>query len=395
MTTLTERITTFNAPLLPDMVVLKYKAMRQNAFRFFRGTCHLFYEDLWQAREHFPESPAVWSCGDLHLENFGSYKANDRQVYFDLNDFDEAMLAPLNWELARLLTSIHVAFAVLGLQRTTASDMAASFLNTYTRTLATGKAYCTDPRTAGGIVHTFLHNIRKRTETALISKITVPGSRKHRIQTDHSAHFGLEAALKNELLQHVTDLLKASRSWQRHYRAKDAAFRLAGTGSIGLKRYMLLLQHHKHKKAFLLTELKQARTSSLAPYNPVVQPEWTSDAARIITAKYRMQYTAPALLDTTEFRGETYVFQEMQPYEDKLRLEVLADNLKDLKTVLTDMAVLTASSHIRSSGISGSAINDTLTSYAADNRWHTPLLDYAEQYARQVQADYRSFLLLT
>lgn len=51
METIIDRIKKFNAPLIPDMVELKYKAMKQNAFRFFRGTCHLFYEDLQQVKK--------------------------------------------------------------------------------------------------------------------------------------------------------------------------------------------------------------------------------------------------------------------------------------------------------------------------------------------------------
>jgi|SRR6185437_7329905 len=76
--------------------------MRENLFRFIRGTAHLFYEDLAGAA-NFPGGPVSWIRGDLHLENFGSFRADNNQVYFDLNDFDEAILAPISWEIVRLL----------------------------------------------------------------------------------------------------------------------------------------------------------------------------------------------------------------------------------------------------------------------------------------------------
>src|ERR1700743_2028502 len=107
-----QRLTAFNAPLLPNMVQLKYKLMAQNAFTFYRGTCHLFYEDLAAAKP-LPQSPLAWICGDLHLENFVSYKGDNRMVYFDLNDFDEGILAPAAWELARMAASIFIAFESL------------------------------------------------------------------------------------------------------------------------------------------------------------------------------------------------------------------------------------------------------------------------------------------
>ena len=110
MATVVERIQQFNHNRKPELLTLKYQMMRQNAFAFLRGTCHLFYEDF-PAHSPLNLAPPVWICGDLHLENFGSYKGNDRLVYFDINDFDEAVLAPCTWDLARFLTAILVAGA--------------------------------------------------------------------------------------------------------------------------------------------------------------------------------------------------------------------------------------------------------------------------------------------
>ena len=89
----TRRIVEFNKGFLENMVEIKYELMRENLFRFYRGTDHLFYEDLSKVGD-FPDSPLTWICGDLHLENYGTYKSDNRLVYFDLNDFDESILAP-------------------------------------------------------------------------------------------------------------------------------------------------------------------------------------------------------------------------------------------------------------------------------------------------------------
>src|ERR1700760_217002 len=105
----TKRIIAFNESRLAKMRPLKYRLMMEHAFRFFRGTCHLFYEDL-AAAEPLPLSPLAWICGDLHIENFGSYKGNNKLVYFDLNDFDEGLLAPASYEVVRMVTSIFIAF---------------------------------------------------------------------------------------------------------------------------------------------------------------------------------------------------------------------------------------------------------------------------------------------
>ena len=63
--------------------------MCEDAFAFLRSTCHLFYED-WPADTPLNEAPLAWICGHLHLENFGTFKGDNRLAYFDINDFDEA-----------------------------------------------------------------------------------------------------------------------------------------------------------------------------------------------------------------------------------------------------------------------------------------------------------------
>ncbi|EGW22269.1 Protein of unknown function DUF2252 [Methylobacter tundripaludum SV96] len=93
-----ERILIFNQGRDPDRLIMKYCAMRTDAFAFLRGTCHLFYQD-WPANSPLNDAPSAWICGDLHLENFGSFKGENRLTYFDINDFDEAALAPATWEL--------------------------------------------------------------------------------------------------------------------------------------------------------------------------------------------------------------------------------------------------------------------------------------------------------
>ncbi|MEP6549976.1 MAG: DUF2252 family protein, partial [Gemmatimonadales bacterium] len=87
------RIDRFNSGREPERLALKYREMCKSPFSFFRGSAHLFWEDLATRKGVLPNSPLVWACGDLHLENFGSFQSNNGLAYFDLNDFDEAALA--------------------------------------------------------------------------------------------------------------------------------------------------------------------------------------------------------------------------------------------------------------------------------------------------------------
>jgi len=373
------------------MVKLKYKAMSLNVFYFYRGTCHLFYEDLAGASP-LPASPVTWTCGDLHLENFGSFKGDDRQVYFDLNDFDEAMLAPAGWEIARMVTSIFIAFDSLGLKEAEALKTARTYLNSYSETLKNGKAIAIDPRTANGIVQTFLTAVEKRKLKDLLKKRTKEKNGKISLLLDTDRHFEIEKPLKKELANFIIETMQNSKYAPFDFKVQDSIFRLAGTGSVGVKRYMFLLKSMNTKNKYLLLDMKQALASSLKPYVPIVQPKWPTEADRVIAIQKRMQNVSPALLTPAIFKDEPYVLKHMQPTEDKVNFEMLKDRYDEIDKVIHDMAVLTASAQLRSGGRQCSAIADELIAFGQSNLWQDAVLNYAMQYARQVKDDYNVFM---
>ncbi len=112
----------------------------------------------------------------------------------------------------------------------------------------------------------------------------------------------------------------------------------------------------------------------------------------MISVKRRMQNISPALLSEIDFEGEAYLFQEMQPMADKIKFNLIEDNRHDLENVIKYMAMLTASAQIRSSGMQGSAINDELVAFAQRTGWQNPIMDYARNYAKQAESDYRQFM---
>ena len=390
MSSVYERILAFNKDRLPDIVQLKYVGMAENVYRFYRGTCHLFYEDFCKA-EQIPESPLTWICGDLHMENYGSYKGDNRLVYFDLNDFDESVLAPCLWEVARMLTSIFIAFDNLGIKAEKATKMADVYLETYSARLSTGKALSIDPRIASGIVCAFLTKADQRKQKDLVKKLTI--QRKHRLclMTDER-HFSIDNEVyKKELSQFINHWMESSIAKEHNYKVIDCAFRIAGTGSIGVKRYMFLLESKKNGK-YLLVDMKQSKPSSVQPYLHVKQPEWQTESVRITQIKQRMQNISVALLGTGMFKGDSYVIQEMQPTEDRINFELIKNRSEDIRLVIDDMALLTASAQLRSTGRQGSVIADKLMEFGYNNDWHEAILKYAKKYAGQVKQDYEQYV---
>ena len=387
-----ERINVFNKGRIEDMLQIKYDNMAESIFCFYRGTCHLFYEDLSKI-EDFPASPPAWICGDLHLENFGSFKSDNRLVYFDLNDFDEAMLAPAAFEIVRLLTSIFIAFDSLNIESEKSDRMAALFLKSYASTLAAGKPNYIEPKTASGIVKELLIDANKQKIKAILLKRTFKKQNRLKITLKHPKHLKLEKSAKKELLDHMENWLRNDGNSPYNYKILDATFRIAGTGSLGLKRYLFLLKSlNKVGDPYILLDMKQTQVSSLSPFISIKQPQWKTNAIRIQEIQRRMQNRPPALLSTTVFNGESYIVQEMQPEKDSINFNSLKDRYRDMCGVIDDMGMLTASAQIRSAGRQGSANADELIAFGQDPSWIDAILQYSSGYAAIVKRDYEFFL---
>lgn len=391
MSTIPERIKQFNGSRLPAYTAMKYETMAEDPFRFFRGTCHLFYEDLSHA-ESFPSSPISWICGDLHLENFGTYKGDNRLIYFDLNDFDEGLLAPAAWEVVRMMTSIFVGCESLGINKKETRQIADLFLRSYTLHLSSGKARYLEEETANGIVRTFLERISQRKQKELVRQRTEEGKNgRLQLRIDHVRFFPIDKALRKELMAHVNQWMQKSPLLKDRYQAVDACFRVAGTGSLGVSRYVFLVRNTEDARKHLLIDMKEAQSSSVQPWIKVPQPTWASEADRVVAIQHRMQNINPALLSTTLFRSLPYVMKEMQPTADKIDFLLVKDRYKDIACVVEDMAFLTASAQLRSAGRQGAAVPDQLIEFGLDTLWQAPLLEYATQYAAQVKKDYQEY----
>src|SRR5580693_4586881 len=130
-----EAIVRFNADRKPDRVRIKYLRMSADVFAFFRGTDHLF-ASRWQAFRPTELGPGILICGDLHLENFGAYQTDDRDFRFDINDFDEALVAPCSFDLVRLTVSILLAADIWHMTAAAANCMALDFIAAYRAAVA-------------------------------------------------------------------------------------------------------------------------------------------------------------------------------------------------------------------------------------------------------------------
>lgn len=389
MSDIASKIKQFNAGRDPDRLVMKLQKIRTDPFIFLRGTCHLFYESL-PSHELLSKVPLSWICGDLHLENFGSYKGDNRLAYFDINDFDEAVLAPCTWDLVRFLVSVQLGARSLSVSAREAELLGQTFVDAYSAELITGKARWVERETAKGMVFDLLDSVRGRTRTMFLDSRTEVKGKRRKIRID-----GKKAlAASDEQRDLVTDFLKkfsATKDNPDFFNVIDVARRIAGTGSLGLERYIILVEGKGFPDGNYLLDLKQAAPSSLNPYLTVTQPPWKSEAGRVVTLQNRMQAISMAFLNAVQLEGSSYILRGLQPSEDRVALNNWNGKLRRLEDVMTEMGHITAWAHLRSSGHSGSAIADELVDFGHRSDWQRPLTDLVSEFTKQVLSDWQEY----
>ena len=423
MASLIERIQEFNRDREPQRLQLKYQKMRSkkqsSAFVFLRSTCHLFYED-WSAAE-LDQAPLSWICGDLHLENFGVYRAGNRLTYFNINDFDEAVLAPCTWDLARFVTSVLLAADSLKVSDQDAIRLCDCFLQSYTAALRQGIVRSADRKTPVEVVQNLLDQLAQRDRKKLLDQRTPFDRQKKRRQFYEAekkdekkrilpllagqqellAKFMPEFAAEYLAQQAATSAIGqqldgAQIATPRFFNLLDAARRIAGGGSLGLGRYALLVEGEGSPDGNYLLDLKQAQPAALEPYlhSQWKQPAWKSPADRIIAIQTRVQAFPPALLSPATLSNTPYILKELQPTKeptDRVELKKLGSTEAQLEKLMALMGRVVAWGALRSSGYQGAATVDQLVDFAESKRWQKPLMAYAHHYSDRVRQDWREF----
>ncbi len=384
-----ERVAAFNAGRDPRRLAMKYARMRTSPFAFLRGSCHLFQASL--ARSELPESPPAWACGDLHFENFGSYKADNRLVHFDINDFDEAALAPASWDLVRFLASLHTAARDLGLPEHESDALCGDFIDRYADALAAGKARWVERETATGAVADLLGQLHERRRAEFLRKRTVGQGSKLALRVDSGKALPTTPAQASRVRAFM-GAFAATQSEPDFFEVIDVADRIAGTGSLGTERYAILVRGRGAPDGHYLLDLKRAGASALASRVPLAQPPWRDEAVRIATLQQRMQAASMAFLHPVTLGRDAFVLRELQPGEDRVELDRTRDSLDRFRDVIRTMADVVAWAQLRSAGRQGSADADALVAFGASRAWRQPLLSIARRLALEVVADWEAFV---
>ena len=384
-----QQIQRFNAGRDNERLAMKYRAMRASPFAFLRGTCHLFYDRLPRGGV-FKSAPLVWVCGDLHLENFGSYKGDNRLVYFDVNDFDESVLAPASWDLVRFLTSLRVGADTFSVSDSSAQVLCQAFLDAYASSLTLGKTYWVERETAQGLVRGLLDGLRERRRASFLESRTVIKRKQRLLRVDGTKALPVTGPQRAAITSFMQEFAKGQ-AQPDFFAVLDVARRVAGTGSLGVDRYAILIQGKGSPDGNYLLDLKQALPSSLLPNLKVTQPKWKNEAQRVVAVQRRMQAVSMAFLRPVLFAENPCVLRALQPSEDRVAVGGSRQTVSDLDHLMRTMGQLVAWAQLRSAGRDGSAIGDELIEFGQRKKWKEQLLGASQDCAVQVRKDAATF----
>ncbi len=388
------------ASLLP----LRYDRMRASAFGFFRGGAAIMAADL-------ADTPVtgLWAqaCGDCHLANFGTFASPEGTPVFDVNDFDETLPAPFEWDVKRLATSFAVDALSRDLGAKTARHLAAAMVQAYRRhmqelarldPLRSWRSRIDVADVLGGIADQRLRTreLRRLQVATEAGNEGYPGLIERvrgqwRIKEKPPLIFPLsgqrdnthEIVARTAFESYKLSLPEERRILLDRYELADVAFKVVGVGSVGTFCAIGLFVTRDDQK--LLLQLKEAQTSALAPFaGPSL---YRNQGQRVVVGQRIMQTVPDVFLGWTEDHGD-----DQQCYVRQLkdsRLAVIGADLVEgaLPYHATLCGVTLARAHARS-GDSARIAGYLGTGMGFDSA----IASFALAYATQNQADWRLFL---
>jgi len=397
---------------VPELVPVRHGRMLVSAFTFFRGAALPMAADLARTDS---SGLRVQLCGDAHLANFGAFGSPERRLVFDVNDFDETLPGPFEWDVKRLVASMAVAGRDNGLATKRRRTVA----------LATGSAYRTAmqqfaamplmdvwysrfdvedainqfrsvlPKKALRTSEAQADKARTRDSTQAVAKLTTVVDGQRRIVSDPplivpieelAAHLDIDRVYK--LIRGLTDryvktLPPDRRTLVERFRLTRVARKVVGVGSVGTEAWILLMEPDDGVDPLLL-QAKQANPSVLAQY--LGASEYANQGERVVVGQRLMQAASDIFLGWTRSalpgqHADDYYVRQLRDWKYAVPIERLDDS--SMATYGRMCGWTLARAHART----GDRI--AIASYLGNSdKFDQALADFAETYADQTEKDH-------
>ena len=323
-----------------DAFRTKFRKMAADPFAFYRGSACLFYADMATLEDRWSDerTSRVWIQGDLHAENFGTYMDSAGRIVFDVNDFDEAYLGHVSWDLRRFAAS----FALMAWRKALSDDAIGELIGIYLRAYLDqveaftrsdeDRSFALVKGNTEGAVHEVILETATRTRLGLLQRLTVVEEHERRFadlprnrRLDDDERERVMAALQ----RYRETVVPPRRRRDVAYDVKDVVGTGGfGIGSAGLPAYNVLLEGYDQAlENDVVLSIKQGNVA--APSRIVDDPElrgyFQHEGHRTAMSQRALQANASQFLGYTEIGGVGFIVAELSPYELDLDWEDLTE----------------------------------------------------------------------
>jgi uncharacterized protein (DUF2252 family) len=387
---------------LKHLIPIRYGRMAKSAFAFYRGTASLMAMDLAQT----PTSNIrVQACGDCHLSNFGLFASPERNLVFDINDFDETLPAPFEWDVKRLAASFYIGARDNRFSDKDCDIITRSCVRTYREAIAKFSAmnvldvwysrFDMDSFIASAPDADAKKNRERiaREARANITDYVFPkitqvqdGMRHIADQLPLVYHPPPELKIPENLL-HVFQMYRETLPYERRvlldrYHIEDIAMKVVGVGSVGTRCGIILLMAEDDDP--LLLQVKEARPSVLAPY--AGKSKFSHQGERIVVGQRLMQSASDMMLGWTTGQNKLHYYLR-QLRDMKFSLDISIMKPIQLSRYAEVCGWTLARAHARSGDAS------MIYGYLGkSDTFDRAIGTFARLYAEQAKKDYEIFM---
>jgi uncharacterized protein (DUF2252 family) len=320
---------------VPQLIKLKYDLMSQSPFGYFRGAAPVMAADL----SVLPSTGICTQiCGDAHVRNLGAFAAPDGRLVFDINDFDETIVAPFEWDLKRMAASLMLAGRESGHKDSSARSAVQQCIGRYAEQM---KAFSALPflevnrfqvHRLGSVepIHDALLKAERATPAHTLDQLTEPA----RGSSDGARRFKEIKPMLTRVTGRTADTVLASLKPYRlmlepqrqhllsRYRPIDVAFKVVGTGSVGLRDYCIYFEGNGPADPLFL-QIKEEATSAYAPYLHDAHPPH-HNGQRAVEGQKAMQVQSDPFLGWTHIQGRDFLVRQLNDHKGSIDLGDLA-----------------------------------------------------------------------
>jgi uncharacterized protein (DUF2252 family) len=383
---------------LPDLIPIRYGRMLASPFTFLRGSPIVMAHDLATT----PVSGIrVQACGDAHLMNFGIYGSPERNLLFDINDFDETLPAPWEWDLKRLAASCVVAGRTFGRRSADCFEAARSCarfyrvqMRRYSRMRMLDVWYSRVD--ADTVLRLFrncqvdmardLAKARARTTLNALAKLTAVRDGRARLVEDpplvsHMDDEALSVAVRRLFTGYYPTLPDDRRDLIQRYRFVDFALKVVGVGSVGTRCFIVLLDSSHHRDPLLL-QIKEACTSVLEPH--AGRSVYHNHGRRVVAGQHLIQSASDIFLGWSSDGSHDYYVRQLRDMKGTADLSAMTG--ADLIVYAELCGWVLARAHARSGDAS------RIAGYLGKSgSFEDAIARFAKAFADQNESDYEAF----